>query len=187
MAHGKVRVGKIVGCHGIRGDVKLRPTSESTDWANSGVTVFAVNPKTGHEQNLTIQTARHQGPLLILHFQEFENRTQAEPLTGSTLLAEVSHLKPPEEGEYWVDDLIGLSVKDAETGRIRGRVKDVLSSGGQEFLEIQLEESSETVVIPFNEHFFPTVDLDNQLIVIDLLSDFLSLSTRPITADRIEQ
>jgi 16S rRNA processing protein RimM len=158
MEQKKVRVGKIVGCHGIRGDIKLRPSSEDADWAVIGATVFLKN-KAGQEQPLTIQNARQQGPVLILHFREFENRTQAEPLVGSTLFATVADLKQPEEGEYWVDDLIGLSVLDAETSRVRGKVKDILSSGGTDFLEIQLEESAETAVIPFNEHFFPVVDI----------------------------
>jgi 16S rRNA processing protein RimM len=187
MADGKVRVGKIVGCHGVRGDVKLRPTSEEADWAAAGTSVFLKNTKSGQEQGLTIQNARHQGPLVVLNFKEFENRTQVEPLVGSTVYAEMADLKPPEEGEYWVDDLIGLSVLDSETGRIRGQVKDVLTSGGTDFLEIQLDESSETVVIPFNEHFFPTVDMEGQTVTIDLLSDFLSLASAPVTADRLQQ
>lgn len=184
MEQKKVRVGKVVGCHGIRGDIKLRPSSEAADWAVAGATVF-LKDKAGQERPLTIQSARHQGPILILHFREFENRTQVEPIVDSTLFAAVADLKPPEEGEYWVDDLIGLSVLDAETNRVRGKVKDILSSGGTDFLEIQLEGSAETAVIPFNEHFFPTVDLENKTVTVDLLSDFLSPA--PVSDHRLEQ
>jgi 16S rRNA processing protein RimM len=184
MEQKKVRVGKIVGCHGVRGDVKLRPSSEEADWAMAGVTVY-LKDKVGLERPLTIQNIRQQGPLLILHFKELENRTQAEPFVGSALFAAVADLKPPKEGEYWVDDLIGLSVLDAETSRVRGKVKDILSSGGTDFLEIQLEGSTETAVIPFNEHFFPTVDIENKTITVDLLSDFLD--PKPVSDSHLEQ
>ena len=183
----KVRVGKIVGCHGIRGDVKLRPSSDDTHWAASGQVVYLKDGKTGQEQALTIKNTRHQGPLVILNFQQFDNRNQVEPLVGSTLFADMENLTPPEEGEYWVDELIGLGVLDSETGRVRGKVKDVLSSGGNDFLEIQLDESTETVIIPFKDPFFPSVDIANGVVTMDLLSEFLSLSNSPVTADRLEQ
>ncbi|HEY9744962.1 MAG TPA: ribosome maturation factor RimM [Oculatellaceae cyanobacterium] len=187
MVQEKVRVGKIVGCHGVRGDVKVRPTSREAEWAVAGATLSLRDEKSGRELSATVQSARHHGNLVILHVQGLENRTEAETWIGSTLYASLSDLSPPGEDEYWVDDLIGLSVLDAETGRIRGTVKDVLSSTGTEFLEITLEESSETVVIPFNRHFFPVVDLENKTVTIDLLSDFLSIASKPVTADRLEQ
>jgi 16S rRNA processing protein RimM len=108
-------------------------------------------------------------------------------LVGSLLYAHSESLPQPEEDEYWVDDLIALDVVDLQTNRKRGTVKDLLSSGGQDFLEIQLEDSSHTVVIPFISKFFPTVDVANKTISVDLLSDFLSMANEPVTVERLEQ
>lgn len=187
MAPEHVRIGKIVGCHGVRGDVKIRPTSEDAEWADEIRQVLLKNPKSGMEQSVTVQGIRHQGPLVILHFEGMDNRNLVEPLVGSFLYADVSDLPPPDEDEFWVDDVIGLAVVDAQTGRQRGRVKDLLSSAGSDFLEIQLEDSEQTVVVPFIDKFFPEVSVENGTVSIDLLSDFLAISNEPVTADRLEQ
>jgi 16S rRNA processing protein RimM len=123
----------------------------------------------------------------VLHFTGLDDRNQVEPLVGSLLYAHSESLPQPEEDEYWVDDLIALDVVDLQTNRKRGTVKDLLSSGGQDFLEIQLEDSSHTVVIPFISKFFPTVDVANKTISVDLLSDFLSMANEPVTVERLEQ
>lgn len=187
MSEQLVRIGKIVGCHGVRGDVKIRPASDHADWAEPGLKITLKHHKTGEHKHFKIKTARIQGPLVIAGFEDIPDRNAVEPLVGSTLFAHLDDLPNPEAGEFWVDDLIGLTVVDAENGRKRGVVKDLLSSSGTDFLEIQLEDSVETVVIPFIEKFFPTVDLEAKTVSIDLLSDFLSMSQAPVTADRLEQ
>jgi 16S rRNA processing protein RimM len=183
----KVRIGKIVGCHGIRGELKVRPASDDSDWADSLKAVFLRKKGDDAEKHLTICGMRRHGPHVLLTFEGFAERTLAEPLLGSDLFADIADLPEPAEEEYWADDLIGLTVVDAETGRKRGVVKDLLSSSGSEFLEIKLEEARETVVIPFIHRFFPDVNLETRTITIDLLNDFLSLASEPVTPDRLEQ
>lgn len=187
MAPEQVRIGKIVGCHGVRGDLKVRPASEDAEWADSVRQLLLKNPRTAEEKMLSIQSIRHQGPLIVIRFEGLDSRTAVEPLVGATLYADVSALPEPEPDEFWVDDLIGLTVVDIETGRVRGKVKDLLSSAGSDFLEIQLEDAKQTVVIPFINKFFPEVSLENGTVSIDLLSDFLSISNEPVTAERLEQ
>ncbi len=182
-----VRVGKIIGCHGVRGDIKVRPTSENPAWAKARQKLTLKHHKTGEHLHFSIQSVREQGPLLVISLEGIDNRNAVEPLVGSTVFANRDALPKPDENEFWADDLIGLTVVDAQNGRVRGKVKDLLSSSGSDFLEIQLEDSEETVVIPFIHRFFPEVNLERQTIAIDLLSDFLAMSTDPVTADRLEQ
>lgn len=185
MTSRQVRIGKIVGFHGVRGEVKVRPASEDADWADSleRVSVRKAGDKTGKLLNITAM--RRHGTNVLMTFEGYGNRNLVEPLLGSELYADIEDLPEPEEGEYWADDLIGLSVVDAQTGRVRGTVKDLLSSGGSDFLEIQLEEARETVVIPFINRFFPEVNLEARTVSIDLLSEFLALSNEPVTQDRM--
>lgn len=187
MTSEKVRIGKIVGCHGVRGDVKVRTASDSESWSKAIREVLLKDPKTGDERLLKIQSARLQGPMVVLHFEGTEDRNQAELLVGAVLYTNLTSLPKPQEDEYWVDDLIGLTVVDAQTGRTRGTIKDLLSSGGSDFLEIQLEDSDQTVVIPFIDQFFPKVDIEQRTVSVDLLSDFLAADTKPVTADRLQQ
>lgn len=182
-----VRIGKIIGCHGLRGELKVRPASEDAEWAESIKTLVLQNPKNAEKMQVTVVSTRFQGPLVVIKLREYADRTAAEALIGFTLYTDSAILSPPVDGEFWVDDLIGLTVIDAKTGRKRGVVKDLLSSTGSDFLEIQIDESPQTVVIPFIDQFFPTVDTANRTITVDLLSDFLSMHSEPVTADRLEQ
>lgn len=186
MSAEEVRIGKIVGCHGVRGDLKVRPASDS-DWVGALRETTLKQGKTPDGQPYKIKKTWRHGPLILMHLEGIDSRNAAEPLVGSILYANRDDLPAPSEDEFWADDVIGLTVVDAETGRKRGVVKDLLSSGGQDYLEIQLEESEQTVVIPFLERFFPVVDLEAGQVTIDLLSDFLAMSSEPVTADRLEQ
>jgi 16S rRNA processing protein RimM len=197
----QVRIGKIVGCHGVRGDLKIRPASDA-QWVGSlreiilhpGKSSSPRNPaqkipteKEPAPRSYKIRKAWFHGNLVLMHLEGVDTRNDAELLVEATLYARRDDLPEPAEDEFWADDVIGLSVIDAETGRKRGEVKDLLSSSGQDYLEIKLEESNETIIIPFLNHFFPEVDVEKGELKIDLLSDFLAMSTAPVTADRLQQ
>ena len=183
-----VRIGKIVGCHGIRGEVKLHPHSPEAEWMDvlERVTlrIPGKTPGSVEEKRLDIDDARRHAPHVLVSFDGIETRNQAETLVGAEVYADSSDLEDPGEGEYWADDLIGLTVLDAETGRPRGVVKDLLSSAGGGFLEIKLENEVETIIIPFSDHFFPTVDLAARTVTMKLAGDLLS---KPVTLEKLEE
>lgn len=189
MAGDKIRIGKIVGCHGLRGDLKIRPASEDPDWVGRLKTAYLGEAPdvSGTEAVLEVATSRHQGNLVLVRFAGYDSRTLAEPLVGRFVFADLNVLPPPDEGEYWAHDLIGLDVLDHETRRRLGVVVDLLSSGGSDFLEVQLDGSAETAVIPFIDQFFPEVDVNNRTVTVDLLGDFLTHPPEPVTADRLEE
>jgi 16S rRNA processing protein RimM len=192
MSDNRLRIGKIVGCHGIRGDLKVLPCSENAEWseeldelilempafdpkkAKKGQSVSAgKQPKVPQTQRLQIESVRWQGACVLVKFAGYPDRTAAEVLIGATVYADANELPEAEEGEYWVDDIIGLTVLDANTGQKLGVVADLLSSTGSEFLEIRLDNDPETVVIPFLDHFFPTVDLEAETVTLNLPAGFL--------------
>ncbi len=184
----RLRIGKIVGCHGLRGDLKVLPSSHKAEWSDELEEVFLEMPpktdkkKPGQQepkkpppdtQILRIESVRWQGSCVLVRFEGYPDRTAAEPLIGATLYADSDTLPEAEEDEYWVDDLIGLSVIDARTNQKTGVVVDLLSSTGSEFLEIRLDNAADTIVIPFLNHFFPTVDLAAKTVLLNLPDGFL--------------
>ena len=189
MSEEKIRIGKIVGCHGLRGDVKVRPASEKPGWAGKlkSILLSDSDQSAANGTSFDIEHVQVSGHLLLMRFRDFNSRTLAEALVGKYLYADFNKLPGPDEGEYWVDDLIGLNIIDNESRRHLGVVKDLLSSGGSDFLEIQLEGSRETVVVPFIDQFFPDVSVTEKYITVDLLSEFFSSPQEPVTPDRLEQ
>jgi len=184
MDNEQIRIGKIVGCHGIRGDLKLRPASDA-DWVGNLREITLHQGK--NSQPHKIKKSWKHGNLVLVHLEGVDTRNAAELLIDATVFASREDLPEPDEGEFWADDLIGLKVVDAQTGRQRGVVKDLLSSSGQDYLEIQLDDSKETAIIPFQDHFFPEVDVEGGQVTIDLLGDFLSETTAPVTSERLEE
>ena len=182
----QVRIGKIVGCHGIRGDLKVRPASDP-DWVDELDEIGLQMGKSQTLQSYRIKKAWTHGQLVLMHLEGVDTRNAAELLVNATLFAKREDLPAPQEGEFWVDQLIGLNVIDVQTGRKRGIIKDLLSSSGQDYLEIQLEDSDQTAIIPFLDHFFPQVDLEKQQVTVDLLGDFLETQKQPVTDAQLEQ
>lgn len=185
MSREQIRIGKIVGCHGIRGDLKVRPASSDPDWVKTLREITLQLGKDPAGQPHRIKKAWLHGNLVLVHLEGVDTRNAAELLINAVLYASKEDLPEPDEGEFWVDQLIGLTVVDAQTGRKRGIVKDLLSSSGQDYLEIQLEDSEQTAIIPFQDHFFPVVDVANGKISVDLLGDFLDGEQQPVNDTRL--
>lgn len=167
-----VRLGKIVGFQGLQGAVKVRLSEDEPDWLSTLKTITLKTPR--QTMPLQIRKARLKGPRQgIIEFEGYTDRTRAEKeLAEGELFAPLSSLPEPAEGEYWADDLIGMAVVDADTGDELGRVKDLLSSTGSDYLEIAVD-GGETVVIPFVDEFFPVVEPENHRMHIARLGDFL--------------
>jgi 16S rRNA processing protein RimM len=169
-----VRIGQITACHGLQGHVKIRTTEDNPDWANGKNRLRTVLAKKGEKTlTLVIESVKPQSKGLLLRFEGYPDRTAAEPLVGAVLYADRDDLPPPGEDEFWVDDLLGLTVIEQESGEEKGRVADILSAGGQEYLEIALSGTDERKIVPFIPHFFPAVDVAGKTITVTGLSGFL--------------
>jgi 16S rRNA processing protein RimM len=170
----EIRIAKIVGCHGLRGNLKLKTTSEHPVWLGKLAEVFLEDPASSNTPGKLIQVDRswQHNPGIMIKLAGYDTRTDVEPLIGRLLFADLSAFEA--EDEYWADDLIGLSVQDHETGQCYGKVVDLISSTGSDFLEIELEPSRQKVVVPFNPQFFGQVNLEQGYIKVEKLQSFFN-------------
>lgn len=159
---GRVTVGTLVGCHGVRGWFKVKTASQRPDWAETLETVIL--QKAGlPEKSYAIALSQSRGAYqLLLKLQGIESRNEAEPWVGARLQAALSDLPPLKPGEYHAADLVGVSVLDHQSGILLGTVQEVLSTTGAsagEFLEIKPIHNGPTVLAPLQTHFMPVIDL----------------------------
>lgn len=117
-------------------------------------------------QEVEIQSARWQRDAIVVKFCSISSRNEAELLKGYELKAPESLLPKLEENEFYLEDLIGLSVKSLDSGRELGVLRDVLSSSAGDFLEVEVFNNREPVLVPFQEVFVPEVDLASKTIRI---------------------
>jgi len=172
-----LKIGKIVGFHGLKGDAKVRPSDPNADWSDSLKQIFVFDAKTGQAKRLEICNSKHNGPHVLLRFNGYADRTQAEPLMGLELYALATDLPKPDGDQYYASDLIGLDVYIPEMAEPLGVVNDIVSSTGSDFLEIRVTASNEMILVPFLAHFFPLVDLAEKRITLDMPPGFIETET----------
>ena len=102
------RVGVISNTHGIRGEVKVYPTTDNVRRFDDLKEVIL---DTGKEQlNLHVTSVKYFKNMVILKFKEFDNINDIIPYKGMNLLVTRENAIPLEEGEYYIADIIGSKV-----------------------------------------------------------------------------
>ena len=102
------RVGVISNTHGIRGEVKVYPTTDNVRRFDDSKEVIL---DTGKEQlNLHVTSVKYFKNMVILKFKEFDNINDIIPYKGMDLLVTRENAIPLEEGEYYIADIIGSKV-----------------------------------------------------------------------------
>lgn len=126
-----LEIGKIVACHGLRGEVKVQPWCDSSDYFCSFKRLFSKNGETEY----SVERSRTQGSMAIAKFKGIDSIEQAETLRNKILFIDRQDAKL-EPGTYFIQDLLGLSVLDGQ-GKLYGTISDVLKTGANDVYEIK--------------------------------------------------
>lgn len=126
-----LEVGKIVGTHGIRGEMRVECWANSPDFLKKFKKLFLDEGKTALEV-----TCRPHKNIALMTVKGVGSIEEADKLRGKILYIDRKDVKL-EEGEHFVQDIIGLSVTDAESGDVYGVVKDVLKTGSNDVYEMK--------------------------------------------------
>lgn len=163
----KILVGKIVNVVGLRGDVKVYNYSDS-------IQIYEETPEIYVDDKLTkIEKARLQKNMVVLKLGGIDDRDAAERLRGSELYVTDADLPELPEGQFYVRDLIGMTVKE-ENGTVLGKVTDVIQNTAQDILEVELENKKKAL-IPKVEQFVLDIDGDSWVITVRLIEGMLDL------------
>ena len=108
-----VPAGRVIGVHGVRGELKVLPLEGDADFLTGCRTFYLEGRPVSPEARRV-----HKG-MALLKLPGVEDRTAAEGLRGKELLVRRADVRLPE-GEYFDAELLGLDVCDGETGRSLG-------------------------------------------------------------------
>ncbi len=125
-----LRVGVFASTHGIRGEIKVFPTTEDVNRFRK-LKKLVMETRKGERIPLEIEGVKFFKGMAILKFKGMDDINQIEQYRGSDLLVAREDAIPLEEGEFYVADLLGLPVLDEE-GRELGRLKEVLQTGAND-------------------------------------------------------
>ncbi|MFF9482303.1 ribosome maturation factor RimM [Streptomyces sp. NPDC014733] len=157
-------VARIGRAHGIKGEVTVEVRTDEPELRLAPGAVLATDPSAVGP--LTIETGRVHSGRLLLRFAGVADRTAAEALRNTLLIAEVDPEEVPEDPEEFYDhQLIDLDVVTRD-GTVVGRITEVSHLPYQDLLVVGRPEGGE-VLIPFVAEIVPEIDLEEQRAVID--------------------
>ena len=161
-----LQIGVITTTHGVRGEVKVFPT---TDDPMRFKKLKQVILDTGKEQlELEVAGARFFKNLVILKFKGIDNITDVEQYRQKSLYVTRENAVPLGKNEYFIADLIGLKVVSDE-GEELGDLSDVLQTGANDVYVVS-KENTPDLLIPAIRDCIRQVDIENGTMQVHLLA-----------------
>lgn len=160
-----LQVGVIASTHGLKGEVKVFPT---TSGAERFLELEKVLLDTGREKiELRIEGVKFFKKFAILKFKGIDNINDIEKYKGKGLWVLREAAQPLDEDEYYIGDLIGMEVF-LEDGKYFGKLKDVLETGANDVYIVVTEEGKE-VLLPAIHQCIRKVDVAGGRMTVHLM------------------
>ena len=134
-----LQVGVIANTHGLRGEVKVFPTTDDPKRFKKLKEVW-LDTGNGMEA-LEVSQSKFFKNLVILKFKGYDNINDVERHKGKGLFVTREHAVECEEGEYFIADLVGMEVWTQEGERL-GEVADVMQTGANDVYVVQVAADS---------------------------------------------
>lgn len=164
-----LQIGVISSTHGIKGEVKVYPT---TDDVNRFKKLKEVYLDTGKERLiLHPESVKFFKQFVILKFKEFNNINEIEQYRQKSLLVDRQNAVKLRKDEYFIADLIGLKVMTDENSQL-GVLKDVLQTGANDVYIVETEDDKE-VLLPAIKECVLNVDVEAGEVLVHVMPGLL--------------
>lgn len=165
----QLQVGVIASTHGVRGEVKVFPTTDDVTRFRQLKHVYL---DTGRERlPLEIQNVKFFKQFAILKFKGIDNINDIEKYKGRSLLIDREDAVDLDEDEYFIADMIGMKVC-TEDGTEFGVLKDVMETGANDVYIIETAQYGE-VLIPAIKECILDVDMEKEMMTIHLMEGLI--------------
>ncbi len=152
--------GKIVATHGLRGEVKVLPWCDGPE-ALVPIKTFYLD---GGNTPKRAERCRIQKNMVLLKLEGVDTPEAAQALRGRVLWLDREE-DTLEEGQYYIQDLIGLSVEDAETGERYGTLRDVTETGANDVYHVAFPDGR-VQLVPAIPQVIAKIDIDGGKMLI---------------------
>jgi 16S rRNA processing protein RimM len=161
-------LGEILRPHGIRGELRMKVLTDYPErLINELKTVYiGKNPQESDATPYQIQTARFHQDYLLLQLQEISDRNDAELLRGQLVMVDFENAVPLEEDEFYLFELIGLTVKSTKGEEI-GTIQDIMETGANDVYVVKGRKYGE-LLIPAHEETLIDVDVQAGFVIMDI-------------------
>ncbi len=168
-----IAVGIIRKAHGVRGEVSVEPWTDFPDRFSELSSVFLVSPDRSEIVRTSVLSSRGHGERALVRFEVIASPEQVAGFRGWSIEIPATQARKLGEDEYFLHDLVGLSVID-DAGKDLGKVTSVYEGGGGFLLTVG--EGSGAFDIPFAASICTSVDLAAQRMTVSLPAGLERLS-----------
>lgn len=168
---GCMAVGRIIGVHGLRGEVKVELHTDFPARYAPGVVLMVGATLDA----MTVEQVREHKEHLLVKFAGVNDRTAAENLRNRWIFVDEADAATLDAGAYWVHDIIGLEVFTAQNEPI-GRVSDVLTTGANDVYIVQPAGAfnrGREVLLPALAEVILSIDLEHRRMIVHLPAGLL--------------
>ena len=176
-----ISIGKIGSSVGLRGEVRV--TLYAHDSGNlkegkvlllkhAGRTGSAASHAAQNDLEVRCTGVRLQKDRPVIRLEGITDRDIADSLRGMEIYIREEQLEELPEGQHYVRNLIGCTVRDIASGTDIGTLSDVIQNTAQSILEVE-REGAQPVLIPAVDAFMRRIDEEERLIEVELIPGFL--------------
>lgn len=163
-----IALGLVARPRGLSGEVLVRAYNAFNPNLRADLPVV-ITTRNGNI-NTMVESARWYGKRFGVKFLNIDSRNQAESINGGEIFTEMKNLSEAKSGEFFVFELIGLSVVDSDN-EIFGKIIDVMTLPANDVLVIEREDAK--VLVPFIEGVVDEVDTLSKRVKISRVEEFI--------------
>lgn len=162
----RIAVGVIRKAHGVRGEASVEPWTDALDRFDDLETVTLVSPDEAQARETAVESVRIHAGRALIKFAGIDQPEDVQLLHNWTVEIPEEDARELEDDEYFLHDLVGLTLIDAE-GRERGVVTETYEGGGGILLNVKRSDGRE-FELPFAADLCTEIDLEAKRMVVSL-------------------
>lgn len=160
-----LQVGVITGTHGLKGEVKVFPTTDDKARFMDLEDVILINGR--EEIPLKVEYCKFFKQFVFVKFVGLDDINLVEQYKRCPIMVTRENAVPLEEDEYFITDLIGMTIVD-DSGVTIGTLKNVIETGANDVYEVKLPDGG-TILLPAIKECILDVDMEENVILVHIL------------------
>lgn len=167
-----LRVGVLASTHGVRGEVKVYPTTDSLERFRSLKEAVLLTAR-GERRPLEVEGVKFFKQFAILKFKGIDTIEEIQKYKGCDLMVTRENAQPLAENEYYIGDLLGLLVV-SDAGESLGVLTDVLQTGANDVYVVKRPDGGE-LLLPVIDDCILDVNLEKGQVTAHVMEGLLDL------------
>lgn len=155
-----LEIAKIVATQGIRGEMRCQYYCDTPEVLCEFDTLYLDKGK----REVHVERAYPHKNIVVMKIEGVNTVEDAQKYIGKLLYLDRGDAELPED-TYFIQDLIGLEVKDADTGEVYGKVSEIFQNGAADVYSIKRADGTE-LMFPYIDEVVKKIDVEGGEILI---------------------